>query len=550
LIITIAAVLLFYAIGMYLNTSGMTRVRRGLQEQFDAGMVYMSKEIEREISNFLIFEQELANDQELLRYVITYDILSDYQRIKSINTLSGQLYRIKRFSTMVESACILLPTLGYSIVTEQTTFAELDPVMWEAFLNISNAKRSAVGEWQGMLWLLYTCFEGTQPFYITAIGISPQSMLSRMKEMRSSDEIDIILLREDGSTLVSTLSDEALQEYANEPKKNYLSSESEILSLGIRVIGYNPIEDSMESLYMHRIWIWILSLLSALLLCIYLLYYRCFILRPLNEIFESARRMEETGDFQIENTNKGFDDIYAQFTGMVDRIKELAARVYEEQYRAKKAELIQLQIQINPHFLYNSLFLIYRMARTEGDEEIAKLAMNMSTYYRYITETPQREVTLQDEISHILNYLEIQKTRFEPRITIEASEPPEEIAHEIIPSLILQPLVENAFEHGVKDIVSNGMVVLQYEYTEDTFSVIISDNGGRMDETNVEALIKALEDHTLPDGSALVNLKRRLELQYGAGNGLSLSSVNGGLCARLTFPRGGNGKHDVPAGSR
>ena len=550
LIITIAAVLLFYIIGIYLNTSGMARVREELQEQFDTGMTYMSNEIEREIENLLIFEQELANDQELLRYVIAYDILSDYQRIKSINTLSSQLYRIKRFSTMVESACILLPNLGYRIVTEQTTYSALDPGMWDAILAISNGKRTATGEWQGMLWLLYTCFEGSRPFYITVIEISQESMLSRLEEMRSSDEIDMVLLREDGSTLVSTISDDALQENADAWKKNYLSSEADIPSLGIRIVGYKPIEDSMEPLYLHRVWIWILTLLSAILLCVYLLYYRSFILRPLDVIFESARRMEETGEFQIEHTNKEFDDIYAQFTGMVDRIKELAARVYEEQYRAKKAELIQLQIQINPHFLYNSLFLIYRMARAEGDEDIAKLAMNMSTYYRYITEMPQHEVTLQDEISHILNYLEIQKTRFEPRITIEASEPPAEIAYEIIPSLILQPLVENAFEHGVKDVVSNGKVILQYEYAEDTFNVIISDNGGRMDEKNVEELKNALENHTMPDGSALVTLKRRLDLLYGDGKGLFLSSVNGGLCARVTFPRGGNEKHDVPAGSR
>ena len=542
MIITIAVVLLFYAIGIYLNTSGMKRVGKELQQQFDIGIAYMSKEIERDIKNLIIFEHELVNDQELLRYVIAYDILSDYQRIESIDTLSDQMYRIKRFSPMVESACILLPDLEHSIVTEKTTYIPLDPAMWEAFIDISDGMRMAVGEWQGMLWLIYTRFDGNNPFYITAIGISPESIISRMKEMRSSDEIDIILLRKDGSTLISTLSDDELQESAEDCEKNCQSSEAEIPSLGIRVVGHNPIEDSMESLYLHRVWIWILTLLSALLLCSYLLYYRSFILRPLNVIFESARRMEETGDFQIEHTHKEFDDIYAQFTGMVGRIKELAARVYEEQYRAKKAELIQLQIQINPHFLHNTLFLIYRMARAEGDEDIAKLAMNMSTYYRYITETPQRKVTLQDEINHILTYLEIQRTRFEPRITIESSEPPAEIAHESIPSLILQPLVENAFEHGVKDVVSNGKVVLKYEYNENTFSVIISDNGGRMDETSVEALKKALEDHTLPDGSALVTLKRRLELQYGAGNGLSLSSVDGGLCARVTFPRGGNGK--------
>ena len=244
----------------------------------------------------------------------------------------------------------------------------------------------------------------------------------------------------------------------------------------------------------------------------------------------------------VELTKGGdYDDIYAQFNDMVDHIEALAGQVYEARYRAQKAELMQLQMQIDPHFLYNSLYLIYRIARTEGNESIAKLSLNLSNYYRYITKMPEQVVLLQDEINHVMNYLEIQRIRFEPRIRIEVEPLPEEIANERIPSLIIQPVVENAFQHGVKDRTEGGLVSMRYACEDDCFRVIVSDNSGRMDEAKIAALWALLKSDADDSASALRNLYRRLLIYEDSGHELDLKCVDGGLTVILSFRRRGGG---------
>ena len=110
------------------------------------------------------------------------------------------------------------------------------------------------------------------------------------------------------------------------------------------------------------------------------------------------------------------------------------------------------------------------------------------------------------------------------------------------------PLVENAFVHGVKDAAEGAKVAISYEYGPDWFKVIVADSGGGMTEARVEALRRALDADEMPEGSALSNLKRRMEMRYGAGYTLGLACVDGGLTASVTFPRGEEGPgHDVAA---
>ena len=234
---------------------------------------------------------------------------------------------------------------------------------------------------------------------------------------------------------------------------------------------------------------------------------------------------------------------------MIDHIEQLASQLYEEKYRAKKAELKQLQMQIDPHFLYNTLYMIYRIAQSEDNRSIAKLSLNLSNYYRYISKMPEQIVPLRDEIRHVTNYLEIQRIRFEPRIRVEISALPEEIAGEMIPSLIIQPIVENAFQHGVRDLEQDGLVSLSYEVEPSLFRVIVSDNSGKMTEDSVRSLWAHVTDPASPDSSALCNLYRRLKLYENIGNALELRCMNGGLTAVLTFVRKGEQK-DADAADR
>ena len=133
LVITFAAVLLFYAIGMYLNFMGINKVREDLQAAMDTEARYIAGEIEREVENLTVFQQELASDDQLLRYTIAHGILSDYQRVEYIKSISNQLLRIKRFSSLVETARVHLPILYKTIAADQTIYDSLHLDAWGQF---------------------------------------------------------------------------------------------------------------------------------------------------------------------------------------------------------------------------------------------------------------------------------------------------------------------------------------------------------------------------------------------------------------------------------
>lgn len=541
LVITIAVVLLFYAIGLYINFMGTENVHADLQSAIDSETGYIAGEVEREVGSLMVFLQELASDSQLLRYAIAHDILSDYQRVQHVRGISDQLLRIKRFSPMVETARVCLPELGVVIASGKVIYDELEPGAWEQAMRRRDRRVFDVLEQDNSIFLLCTRYEGAQPQIVVELGLSTQLLMARLSVMRSGDGMSTALLRADGSLFAG---DDAAQR-RDEP--GYLVSEAEIPALGLTLRCANVASAAMEPLLRHRVWVWVLTLLAAFLLAAYLLYYRVYILRPLETIFDSVRRAEETGRFLIDRKNADFDDIYAQFSAMVERIESLASRVYEEQYRAQRAELRQLQMQINPHFFYNTLFMVYRMAQADGNEEIAQLSLNLSNYYRYITQVPEREeVPLADEAAHIRQYLDIQRIRFSPRVRIEMQELPPELAQERLPPLILQPIVENAFVHGVKDKTSGGLVRVSFFADAERWGISVWDNGGRMDEAAVEELRRRLACGEMEDGSALQNLGRRLLLRYGEAGSLRLASVEGGLRVTVSLPRKG-AEHAVPA---
>lgn len=555
LALTVAVVLLFYAIGLYLNSTAISNVRDGLQVSLDTEAQYIAGELERELNNLLVFQQELASDDYLMRYYITHPTLSAYKRIEYIKQISNQLWRITRFSSIVETARVHFRQLDKTIAADKAFYDTLDESAWARFSVYTGATPFHVEKWNNRVYLLYSKIERKEPAFIIEIGISPEKLLARLSSMRSSDGIAMLLVHEDGRPFAGTPEANALtgrlkrvgQKYLVD-EAEYLVSAAEIPSLSMRMLCCAPVNTAMKPLLQHNLWVWGLTLLAGILLVAYLLYYRLYILHPLNTIFESARRAEETGRFLIEQRNTDFDDIYAQFTTMVERLERMAGRAYEEQLRAQRAELQQLQMQINPHFFYNTLFMVYRMAQNEGCEDIAQVCLNLSNYYRYITKMPGHDVPLRDEVDHIRQYLDIQRIRFSPRITIHMDDLPQDIENEKIPPLMLQPIVENAFVHGVKNRTSGGYVEMHYQYTDTWYRVIVYDNGGNMDEAAVEELNRRLKCGDLEAGSALQNLARRMELRYGDKYDLKLESYHHGLRVSITFPRQEGSDHDVIAG--
>lgn len=545
LLITLAAVLVFYLMGVTINQIGIRNVRSDMLSALQTHTEYAVDQLNQEVEQLKFFMLEMLSDRQLMRFAISHEILTDWERVSYIRTLSAQEYQFKRSSSLVDSVLIMFPALGKTITTEQTQYLDLDETVWQALIPHTERGRVTVTEWNGRLWMLLPRYDGVHPMFMIACSISPEELSAALSRLSNDQTRDMVLVREDGTVLVACGNGREIYSTGSE-LRDLLRAEAGPVFGSLTLTGYTLINEALAPFVVYRIVLWGLSAMALLLLIIYLYFYRRQILQPINELVRSMRNVELDTRYRIESSGRSDydDDLYVQFNHMVDHIEHLAAQLYEEEYRAQKAELKQLQMQIDPHFLYNTLYMIYRIAQSDGNQSIASLSLNLSNYYRYITKMPEQIVPLREEIEHVTNYLEIQRIRFEPRIRVKISELPEEIAYEMIPSLIIQPIVENAFQHGVRDLEKDGLVSLGYEVEDTLFRVIVSDNSGKMTEESVRNLWMYVTDPDSPDSSALCNLCRRLNL-YENGNALELRCVNNGLTAVLTFRRKGENDADT-----
>jgi two-component system sensor histidine kinase YesM len=210
---------------------------------------------------------------------------------------------------------------------------------------------------------------------------------------------------------------------------------------------------------------------------------------------------------------------------MLDTVKRLVEESYQAKVHEKEAQLYALQAQINPHFLYNTLDTINWMAIKQGTNDISILVDSLAKYFRLVLSKGKDIVTIQEEINLIKVYLDIQRARFGDKYIVEYN-----ISNEVneysIPKFTLQPIIENALEHGIqKKKDRRGTINIQAEKKDSDIQFIISDNGIGIQQ---EYLEKILDPPTgaINKGYGLYNVHQRLILfsDNNKAYGLKISS--------------------------
>jgi two-component system sensor histidine kinase YesM len=196
----------------------------------------------------------------------------------------------------------------------------------------------------------------------------------------------------------------------------------------------------------------------------------------------------------------------------------------------QRAELKQLQSQINPHFLYNSFFAINTMAKT-GDENLAIFTKRLGEYFQFITRNSSDKICLSEEVKHAKVYTEIQLMRFSLALQIQFGEYPERYSELKVPRLILQPIIENAFNHGLKELESSRIISVNFKENENELDIIVEDNGCGMTDAGIFEMENALtyKGNDI-ETTGIINIHRRIRLEYGQNSGVLVSkSEMGGL---------------------
>ena len=357
--------LIFYGIGLTINRIGIWNVRNDMQAALQTQVEYAADQTDQELERLKFFAREMASDKQVLRFAISQPVLTEWERQSYVRLITAQEYLIKRASDMAESIRIMFLSFGRTIVTEQAEYIGLDQEIWNRLYAMAEKSRVTLGEWNGQLWILTPRMDAGSPMFLVAISVAPENVANRLEMLASDRTRDMVLYRQDGTVLAACGDGAALFAGSAEKESSMLMAEAAVAEAGMTLRAYSRINWALAPFALYRRVLWLLTALALGLMGAYLWYARRFILRPLNALSDSMRRVEQDGRYRMNATgNPDYDDLYAQFNHMVDHLERLTGQVYEERYRAQQAELKQLQMQIDPHFLYNSLYLIYRMAQS------------------------------------------------------------------------------------------------------------------------------------------------------------------------------------------
>lgn len=230
------------------------------------------------------------------------------------------------------------------------------------------------------------------------------------------------------------------------------------------------------------------------------------------------------------NTHDEFSVISEGLNKMAENLNDYINKIYVAEIQQKEAELNALKLQIQPHYLYNTLEVIKMNALENDDSITAGMLNSLSRQLRYLTNTTKEEVTLQEELDNIQNYFYIIRIRYERKFKLEIKVP-EELCSLRVMKLILQPAVENSVKHGLLPKNSMGQISISAAVSNDHLEITILDNGIGIDQDAADRLNQELQsaehirDNTEGNISiGLVNVSSRIKLKYGDNYGLSLKS--------------------------
>lgn len=285
-----------------------------------------------------------------------------------------------------------------------------------------------------------------------------------------------------------------------------------------------------------------IAIITLIIIPIMILVIRHLVLKPLSTLNHALNRLKTDSSTRIQGiaSTEDFDYVYRSFNTMADEIVELKIDNYENQLERNKAELRNLQLQVKPHFLFNSLNLMYNLIQMEEYKSVQTMLLYFSDYFRYIN-VGERDFSLfQEEYELIVKYLEVSQIRYADIIDAKY-EIDDDVKQIQIPQLLIHNFVENVIKHGIA-LTRKNHILLKAYIEGSTAVFVIQDDGIGMPKEQAENINKGIFEYA--DGAVhlgLQNSYRRLQNYYGDQAGMHIESDTGkGTCVTIRIPIGEN----------
>lgn len=283
----------------------------------------------------------------------------------------------------------------------------------------------------------------------------------------------------------------------------------------------------------------VITILSIFILLLYVSSTVTEEIRRLNDRLSQTSTLDNQALIPVE-TEDEIGQLTAVYNDMIGRISALNERVNERELLLKNAELRAFQSQINPHFLYNTLDCINSLIGLGRAKETQKTVTALGNIMRMAIKGSDF-LSVEEDLAYIEQYLYIQKMRYQDRILF-LIDIPDEVKKCRIPKLILQPVIENAIEHGVSSRIDQGMILIRGRCHDEIIEFSIQDNGIGMPEEILRDFNEDISDHKAAERwnttrIGLFNIQRRISLIYGHGYGIHIRNLAEGTCVSIRIPR-------------
>lgn len=573
--IALALVMLIPILTLYLysNHTSTNLISEELTKSNANQLMFFQNEVDASISALALWPDLLIHDPDIssLRFIFNKVPELDLKNTTLIRRIQTKLGIQQNSLKWHTSLHIYAPMLGRQISSldvspydDEQLKERLGPD-WE-FLDTGSEEWP---QWTFSRFAVAPYASGNDPEnynLIIEVRFHQNNILDMLDQFKSGGRSDPFYYNPEGQTLFNRSADRVLINQVIDSLKGRPLGEQESLTLKIGnqeylvnlvqsqvidwyLVDFIPITEIIYPIKQANRLFYI-SIAGLLLIgCIgaYLLYAQVQV--PIKRLVIGFQRLKY-GDYSIRMKPKGsgeFSFLFVRFNLMVEQIQELFETVYMERIHVREARLKQLQSQINPHFFYNCFSFISSMAKLEQHQAVVAMAHHLSVYYRYTTRQERELVTLSEEVQFVTSYLEIQKMRM-PRIRYNQFIPHEMLRLEV-PSLILQPLVENAVLHGIESSASATTVSITGTWTAEGAALTVEDDGKGMTPDALQALRDKMHSPMEEEmGCGLWNVHQRMRLRFRYSSGLTFEpSPLGGLRVTITWqltPAGEENEHD------
>jgi two-component system, sensor histidine kinase YesM len=546
-----------YIIGMGIYNRGISIVNDKISKSEVAQTTYFLKDLENEIERIRIQQYDCMTDEHLNKLNIAWDVLEWYDRSESVQQLQHRLFSIKNSSKYIKSVTAYIIPIN-KMISDSHINMDVD---MEKYSNIRipvNNRLSPIVLWNGKLYMTTSKSDGSvrnDPSTVIEIELDSDVLRNALASLNLYENSGAFLISASTSYLIGSstgsFNNAAVTEtIARGAKDSVNSTYIEIIGneryfiatvyssfLGMTLCKYLPVSQFMRHFNDFYVWAWIYTIVVLIVIVIYSFSTYRMVHKPLTKLVRAFNSIEN-GDLSItiERMKKDeFAYIYNRFNIMMEKLNTLIEQVYKQRILTQRAELKQLQSQINPHFLYNSFFVISTMARVGDNEGLETFSIHLGEYFKYITRSGVEEVPLRKEVDHACIYTEIQSARFSNRIKVIFEALPEKYAGFYVPRLIIQPVIENAFEYGMEKMLDKGVVRISFQEAVNKLIINVEDNGEGLTEDEIKKLqdsFSSSEENMEVTG--ISNIHRRLQLKFGPDSGLAISkSELGGLKVSL-----------------